>query len=277
MSAPIRTALRRIVAEHPSVHVLGESLELSPATTGLMGAVPERVHLLPAADATLVGTAVGMALTGAQPIVELAGGPALWGALQQLGQEAVGLTGPEYAVSVVVRVPLAPGETAPLALLAGITGLTVAVAGSAEDAAELLEAALSVRGPVVILEPAEAMMRSGSPSSTPMGTARKLGEGDHVSLLALGAGVGAALDAAAVLADSGVSADVLDLRTLSPLDVETVGNSIRHTGRAIFVGTPLAAVASAIDTAFLRLESPPVAVGPDVHGIVSAAHASISF
>jgi pyruvate dehydrogenase E1 component beta subunit len=277
MSAPVRTALRRIMAEHPSVHVLGESLELSPATTGLMATDPERVHLLPAADATLVGTAVGMALTGAQPIVELAGGPALWGALQQLGQEAVGLTGPEYAVSVIVRVPLAPGDTAPLALLAGVDGLTVAAAGSAEDAADLLEAALSVRGPVVILEPAEAMMRSGTPSGTPLGTAHTLHDGDHVSLLALGAGVGAALDAAVVLADHGISAAVVDLRTLSPLDIDTVGASIRHTGRAVFVGTTSAPMAPAIDTAFLRLESPPVAVAPDVQAIVSAAQAAVSF
>lgn len=277
MSAPIRTTLRRIVAEHPSVHVLGEALELSPVTTGLMGAHPERVHLLPAADATLVGTAVGMALTGAQPIVELSGGAALWGALQQLAQEAASLSGVEYAVPVVVRVPLVPGETAPLDLLASIDGLTVAVASSADDAAELLEAALSVRGPVVILEPAEAMNRRGGSGGLALGRAQALREGDHVSLLAIGAGVGAALAAAEQLSAQGISAAVVDLRTLSPLDHETVAASVRHTGRAVFVGTGAASLTAAIEGAFLRLESPPQAVASDVNAIVSAAHTAVSY
>ncbi|HCH64920.1 MAG: hypothetical protein CL927_06395 [Deltaproteobacteria bacterium] len=277
MSAPLRTTLRRIVAEHPSVHVLGEAIELSPVTTGLLGTYPDRVHLLPAADATLVGTAVGMALTGAKPIVALSGGPALWGALQQLGQEAASLTGAEYAVPVVVRVPLAPGEQAPLELLASIPGLTVAVAGSAEGAAELLEASLSVRGPVVLLEPAEAMGRKGSGSGVALGRAHKLRDGDHVSLLALGAGVGAAVQAADTLAAQGVSAEVVNLRTLSPLDHDTVGASIRHTGRAVIVGTSLAPLTAAIEAAFLRLESPPRAVKSNVEAIVSAAQSAITY
>ena len=277
MSAPVRNTLRRIVAEHPSIHVLGEAVELSPATTGLLGLHPDRVHLLPAADATLVGTAVGMALTGAQPIVELAGGASVWGALQQLGQEAASLTGAEYAVPVVVRIPLAPGEDAPFDLLAAVQGLTVAVASSAEAAAELLDAALSVRGPVVILEPASAMARTGSSARLPLGTAHTLQAGDHISLLALGAGVGAALDAADRLAEQGISAAVVDLRTVAPLDVETVGASIRHTGRALFVGSSAAAMIAAIEAAFLRLESPPMTVSPDSDAIVAAALSSVSY
>jgi len=277
MSAPLRNTLRRIVAEHPAVHVLGESLELSPATSGLMGAHPDRVHLLPAADATLVGTAVGMALTGAQPIVELAGGPSLWGALQQLGQEAGALTGPEFAVSVVVRVPLAPGEQAPLDLLAAVPGLTVAAAASAEAAAELVEAALAARGPVVLLEPAESMARSAAATGGALGTAQVVRSGDHVSLVAFGAGVGAALDAADTLAADGISAEVVDLRTVAPLDVDTVGASIRHTGRPIFVGTSATTMVAAIQAGFLRLESPPTTVGASADAIVHAARQSLSY
>jgi len=277
MSAPVRNALRQIVANHPSVHVLGEALELSPATTGLMGSHPERVHLLPAADASLLGTAVGMALTGAKPIVELAGGPSLWGALQQLGQEAGALTSSEFAVSVVVRVPLAPGSSAPLALLAALPGVTVAAAASADAAAELLEAALDARGPVVLLEPAESMGRSGLTGGGSLGSAHTLRAGDHVSLLAFGAGVGAAMQAAGQLASEGISAEVIDLRTLSPLDVDTVGNSIRHTGRAIFVGTGGMVLSGAVQAAFLRLESPPAAVAPDAGDIVQAVQQSLRY
>jgi pyruvate dehydrogenase E1 component beta subunit len=277
MSAPLRNTLQRIVAEHTAVHVLGESLELSPATSGLMSAHPDRVHLLPAADATLLGTAVGMALTGAKPIVELAGGAALWGALQQLGQEASGLTSREYAVSVVVRVPLAPGEAAPLDTLAGIPDLTIAAASSAESAAELLQASLDARGPVVLLEPAEALARSAPDDGGPFGTAHTLRSGDHVSLLAFGAGVGAALDAADQLAAEGISAAVVDLRTIAPLDVDTVSASIRHTGRPVFVGTSATTMVAAIQAGFLRLESPPVAVEASVHAVVEAARSSLSY
>ncbi len=277
MSPALRDTLRRLVAQHPSIHVLGEAVELSPVTSGLMGVHPERVHLLPAADASLVGTAVGMALSGAHPIVELAAGPALWGALQQLGQEAASLTSREFSVSMVVRVPLAPGEAPPVDLLVGIPGLTVAAAGSATDAAELLEASLSVRGPVVLLEPAEATGHPGTAGGGPLGTARQLRSGDHVSLLAFGAGVAAATAAADTLAQQGVSSDLVDLRTVSPLDLDTVAASIRHTGRAIFVGASASTMVAAIQAAFLRLESPPAAVPADSDAVVQAALSALSY
>jgi pyruvate/2-oxoglutarate/acetoin dehydrogenase E1 component len=75
------------------VHLLGEALELSPATRGLLAVAPKQVHLLPAADATLIGLAVGLAMSGSRAVIELSGPAALWGILQQLGQEATLLSG----------------------------------------------------------------------------------------------------------------------------------------------------------------------------------------
>ena len=159
----------------------------------------------------------------------------------------------------------------------GMTALDLARENGQAVIAELLEAALAVRGPVVLLEPAEAMGRTGGSGGLALGRAHKLRDGDHVSLLALGAGVGVALQAADALSAQGVSADVLDLRTLSPLDHDAVGASIRHTGRAVFVGTAAAPLTTAIEAAFLRLESPPHVVDARVDAVVSAAQAAISY
>jgi pyruvate/2-oxoglutarate/acetoin dehydrogenase E1 component len=277
MSDTIRGTLRRALAEDPSVHLLGEAVELSRATRGLMALFADRVHLLPAADGALIGTAVGMALTGARPVVELAGGPALWGSLQQLGQEAASLSGGEFQAPVVVRVPLAPGESAPLDLLTAIPGLTLAAAASAAGAAELLSAAMQARGPVVILEPAEAMADRSAATAAELGQAVQLATGSHISLLAFGAGVGAALTAAEQLSQDGISADIIDLRYLSPLDVDTIAASVRKTGRAVVVGASERVLTQAILAAFLRLESPPATVGADPDVIVQVAHQSINY
>lgn len=277
MSVHVRGTLRSALADNSAVHVLGEALELSPTTRGLLAAHTDRVHLLPAADATLLGTAVGMALTGARPIVELAGGPSLWGALQQLGQEAAALSGGEFQAPVIVRVPLAPGEHVPLDLLTAIRGLTVTAASSGPAAAQLLSSALSARGPVVILEPVDALALDTDAPAAAIGEAVSLLDGDHVSLLAFGEGVPAALEAAEVLASEGISAAVVDLRSLAPLDVDTVGVSVTHTGRAVVVGASERVITQAIVAAFLRLESPPVSVAADVDAIVQAAHRSVHY
>jgi pyruvate/2-oxoglutarate/acetoin dehydrogenase E1 component len=264
-----RSVLSSALSGGARVRVLGEAVELSPATTGLLAAHPERVHLLPAADASLVGLAVGMALAGDRPVVELAGPEAMPAAFAQLAQEAAPVAG-EFQAPVVVRVPVAPGADAGLGALLAVPGLQVAVASSPAEAGQLLEAALQASGPVVLVEPAAAL--ASGPQALdplPLGAARVLREGDDVSLLAVGDGVPAALEAAGHLAAAGVSAGVVDLRSLSPLDLETVGAQVRHTGRPVLVGVPAAAMPGVVHSAFLRLESPPELVAAD--GDIGAA------
>ena len=154
---PLRSRVGSLLAENDRVHLLGEALELSPATQGLIADHPDRVHLLPAADATLLGVAVGMALGGACPIVELSDAEALWGALQQLGQEGRLLCGGEFSASMVVRVPIGPAGFDPTRLLGSVPGLTVVCASSATEAAQLLAEAAKHSGPVVLLEPREVL------------------------------------------------------------------------------------------------------------------------
>jgi pyruvate/2-oxoglutarate/acetoin dehydrogenase E1 component len=241
-----------------------------------MAAHPDRVHLLPAADATLLGLAVGMALAGDRPVVELAGPEAIPGALQQLIQEAAGVTG-DYHAPVVVRVPVPPGRPSGVGSLLDVVGLSVAAASSPAEAGILLQAALQSEGPVVLLEPAGAV--AGGPTELrplPLGRARVLREGADATLLAWSDGVPAALRAAESLAADGVEVDVVDLRTLVPLDLETVSERVQRTGRFVLVGAPASVLAAIVQSAFLRLESPPEVISAH-GGVAEAVHRALDY
>lgn len=273
-AAPLRAALDAALRADPRVHLLGEALELRPATRGLRAAHPGRCHLLPMSDRLLIGVAIGMATAGARPIVELADGHALWGALAALGQEAAP-RGDELPAPVIVRVPWGE-EPLPLAALAAIPGLAVAAASCEEELPLLLSAALAHRGPTVLLERAGLPSR-GPLEALPLGAARLLRAGEHLSLLAFGDGVQVALLAAEALSAEGVSAAVLDLRSLRPLDASALQQTVLRTGRPLLVGAPRELLLDAALLGFLRLESPP-ALGPSaVAPLVAAARDSLSF
>jgi pyruvate/2-oxoglutarate/acetoin dehydrogenase E1 component len=258
----------------PNVVVLGEALELSPVTSGLLAAFPGRVHLLPAADASLVGVAVGMAMAGKRPVVELAESASVWGVLQQVGQEAASLKDRgEFRAPIVVRVPQAPGGWDPTALVENVPGLAIGVAGTPGDAAQLLAAAFEASDPVVLLESRVVLAERGeSAEAAGLGKARVLREGDHATVLALGDGVAAALRAAEAVAGEGISVEVIDLRWVRPLDVDAIGASVEKTGRAIVAGASAGALALAVQQAFLRLESPPALAAPeDLAGVIRSS------
>lgn len=283
----VRTVLSQGLAGNARLHLLGEALELSPATTGLMAEAPERVHLLPAADASLVGVAVGLALAGQAVVVELADTAAVWGALQQLAQEAGALAhAPDFRPTLVVRVPWSPGRPDPSAVLQALPGVRLAAAGQPGDAAELLAAALAQGGVTVILEPAALQQAHGvelAEAPRPLGRAALLREGAHATALAWGPGVAAALAAAEALEGEGISLEVVDLRSLRPLDSDTLAGRVRGTGRPVLVGAPRALLAEVVDQAFLRLESPPAAVAADAPSddvrddVVAAVRASVRY
>ena len=277
----IHSVLSEGLANNPRLHVVGEALELSQATAGLQALVPDRVHTLPSADATLVGVSLGLALAGNVVVVELADTAGVWGALQQLAQEAGSLVhATEFRPTLVVRVPWTPGRPDPSALLHGLPGLRLAAAGQSSDAAELLAAALASPGITVILDPAQASAAHGAELASqarPLGTAAHLRAGSHVTALAWGPGVAAALTAAEHLANEGIELDVVDLRSLAPLDVDLVGERVRATGRPLLVGAPRSVLADVVDQAFLRLESPPAVTAADAAAVVTAARASVNF
>ncbi len=273
----IEATLTEAMAANDAVHILGESLPLSPASSRLLEQYPDRCHILPAADATLIGLAIGMAISGKTPVVELSGTEALWGALQQLGQEASNLSG-EFASTIVVRVPISADSYNPAALLEGLNGVAVASPSNPADAGVLVKAALAHRGVTVLLEPVSVLCAEGGVAGPPtLGTAHLVSEGDHITLLSWGDGVDAASKAARVLSSDGISAEVLDLRSLCPLDTNTIGESVSKTGRVLVVGASNAVLAASIDASFLRLESPPADAGISVSVIASKARAAVHY
>jgi pyruvate dehydrogenase E1 component beta subunit len=271
----IGSVLAKEMASNSAVHLLGEALPLSGAAAPLLSAHPERCHLLPAADATLVGVAIGLALAGCKPVVELSGTEALWGALQQLGQEAAALSG-EFRSTLVLRVPLTPDSPNPAAILQGLNHINVASPSSAADAAALLSAALADGGVTVLLEPIVVLAESGGAAGDPrLGRARVVDAGDHVTIAAWGPGVEAATKAASTLFSEGISAEIIDLRSLAPLDTETLSASVNKTGRLVLVDGGAEMLQLATEASFTRLESPPALATTST--ITSTARAAVLY
>ncbi len=271
----ISNALRDAMTASDAVHLIGESLPISPACGPLLLDFPDRCHLLPAADSTLVGVAIGLAIAGKTPVVELSGPAALWGALQQLGQETESLIG-EFGVTMILRVQIGPEDKIPSVFLEGLSNVQIASPSEPADAGALLNSALQKSGITVLLEPATVLASSGGVAGDGMNS-RRVEEGDHITLLAWGNGVQSAQNAAKTLRKEAIGADIIDLRCLAPLDLNTIAQSVNKTGRVILIGGSDTLINHTITASFLRLESPPVQVEPDAAAIVSQARAAIQY
>ncbi len=276
----IRDAQDHLLSTDPRVVLLGESVGrlggIHGTSEGLLEAHgPDRVYDLPLSESGLVGYALGLAMAGRVPMVELSGPDRVPALLDQLASEAATLhkrTRGEFQASMIVRIPCGSGvgggpflEANPAGLLSNVEGLKVVSPSSAQDAAGLLLAAATASCPVVILEP-QRLYRDRSTwdlKATELAGARVVRDGDDCTLLAHGGGVSLALQAASQLWNQeSVDVEVVDLRSLSPLDVACVGASIEKTGHVVLAteGPGLEHLLGAVtDAAFLSLESPPQA------------------
>ncbi|HJN76164.1 MAG TPA: transketolase C-terminal domain-containing protein [Myxococcota bacterium] len=276
----IRETLRAAMAEDDRVLLLGESVGrlggLHGTTTGLAEEFPGRVVDTPLSEAGVVGLAVGLALGGKRPVVELTGG--LPRAFQQLVQEASAISAgsSEFTVPLVVRTPYgdlpgSPGEH-PESLVAGFDGLDVVAPSHAADAAAMLMEALESTRPTVVLEARSLYASSGSELQS---------KGEDISLFAYGGGIPVALAAAEELGSSGISAEVVDLRSLWPLELERLSASVRRTARVVLVSGSEAYAARALGVlcaeCFLYLESPPRRADVEITSIVEASVASVTY
>lgn len=287
-AAAIRGTLFAAMQDDERVILLGENVGraggIGGTSAGLLEAFgEERVLDLPVAERGTVGLAVGLALAGKRPVVELSSSSRLLAVLEPLAEAAA--LGGDFSAPVVVRLPIGheAGDRVdrPLADL-DIPGLRVVCASSAACAVALLKAALESDGPTVILEP-RALYGSRRPSSEPAGFSSTVARpGEHVTLAAFGSAVGAALEAAAQLEAEGISAEVLDLVSLSPLDAEALGASVRRTGRLVAVHPAEPALAakiqrSATESAFLYLESPPASATATAEDAAQTARTSVFY
>jgi pyruvate dehydrogenase E1 component beta subunit len=269
-SAAIDRALATAMAEDPRVVVLGEDVRtLRREAYVRFGG--QRVLDSPISESALLGTALGAEMAGLRPVVEIMFVDFLGVALDQLLNHAAkvdAFSGGRWQAPMVVRAACGGGygdagqhEQALWGLLAGIPGLTVVVPSTPYDAAGLLLSAIEHPGPVVYLEhkllseqwldyvggtsrpgldldvpgagaAGEVALR---PASVPIGVAALRREGRDLVMVSLGVGVHRCLEAAEALAAQGVSAAVLDLRTVSPLDRTAVVDLARSTGRVLVV------------------------------------------
>ena len=246
-------------------------------TRGLVKRFPDRVLDTPISEMGLLGTAVGAALTGLRPVAELMFMDFIGVSLDPLLNQAAKL---RYMFGGKARVPLtvrtfcgagmqaaAQHSQALYWMTAGIPGLKTVIPSNAADAKGLLLAAIRCDDPVVFCEPKAIIMTPGEVPEgdyeVPIGKAAVAREGSDVSLVAFGATVPVALQAAERLAGEGVEAEVLDLRSLTPLDEEAILASLERTGSVVVVdeATPRCGIASDVaalcaERGFEALRSP---------------------
>jgi pyruvate dehydrogenase E1 component beta subunit len=210
----------------------------------------DRVIDTPLAESGIVGASVGMAAYGHRPVPEIQFSGFLYPGFDQLVSHAARLrtrSRGSFSVPMTLRAPYGGGIRAPEhhseskeAFYAHEPGLTVVIPSTPHDAKGLLASAVRSPDPVVFLEP-KRIYRAfredvpDDPYTVPIGEAAVRREGTDVSVFTYGAMTRPTLDAAEALAEEGVDAEVVDLRTISPLDRETAVDSFRKTGRAVVV------------------------------------------
>jgi acetoin:2,6-dichlorophenolindophenol oxidoreductase subunit beta len=232
-------------------------------TGGLQAKFPGRVLDTPISEAAIAGAAAGAAISGLRPVVEIMFADFLGIAMDQLMNQAAKfryMFGGKVDTPMVVRTAYGAGMSAAAqhsqatyALVAAIPGLKVAIPATPYDAKGLLIEAISLEDPVVFFEHKMSYddLKGDVPEerySIPFGEADVVREGDDVTVVAVGKMREVALDAAAALADDGVECDVIDPRTISPLDEDTIFDSVDKTGRLVVVdeGTPVCGTAADI-------------------------------
>lgn len=287
MVQAINDALASEMRRDASVLVLGEDVGkvggVFRVTAGLYEEFGEdRVIDTPLDEGGIIGTAIGMALNGLRPVPEIQFADFIFPAFDQIVSEAAKMrwrSGGEYSCPIVIRTPVGGGirgglyhSQSPEALFIHTAGLKVVCPSNPYDAKGLLLASIRDDDPVLFMEPkrvyrAVKMDVPKGDYEVPLGKAKVVREGTGVTIVSWGAMVYEALSAAAEVADEGVDCEVIDLRTLWPLDIDTVVTSVKKTGRLVVVheaprtcGFGAEVVQQVNERAFLHLEAPPARV-----------------
>jgi pyruvate/2-oxoglutarate/acetoin dehydrogenase E1 component len=249
----IRDALDEELARDESVIFFGEDVAAAggvfAVTTGLHEKYgPDRVFDTPISELAMTGAAFGAAVTGKRPVLEIMFGDFLALSMDSLINQATKywfLTGGRQSVPLVIRSVVGGGarfgaihSQMPVSWLMGVPGLKIVGPSTPADAKGLLKAAIRDDNPVVFFEhkrlyTVKGPVDGGEPA--PLGRAAVVREGEDVTLVSAMKGVHDSLAAADLLAAEGVSAEVIDLRTLRPLDTETVLRSVEKTNRIAVV------------------------------------------
>jgi len=246
-------AQREEMERDPSVFVMGEDVtwNIQGTTKGLVEQFgPERVRDTPISEAGFLGAGAGAAMVGMRPIVEILMAPFIYPAFDQLVSiiaKSTYLYGGQASLPLTIRLPLLYGggnaaqhSDRPWSTVMTIPGLKIAIPSSATDAKGLLKSAIRSNDPVLVFEDANCWssrgeVPDGNDFLIPLGQASVLRIGSDVTIVAIASTVRMALDAANLLAEEGIQAEVIDPRTIVPLDKETILDSVRKTGRLVAV------------------------------------------
>ncbi|OLS01505.1 alpha-ketoacid dehydrogenase subunit beta [Tissierella creatinophila] len=283
----VTQALENELAEDKTVVVYGEDVGVEGgvfrATAGLQEKFGEkRVFDSPLAESGIVGTAIGMAINGLKPVVELQFMGFSYPAFNQIVTHVARMRNRSrgrYHLPMVIRAPYGGGIRAlehhsesTEAMYAQIPGLKVVIPSTPYDAKGLLIAAIRDPDPVLFLEPKRIYraFRQDVPEESyelPIGKAKIVKEGEDVTIVAWGAMVRDTQAAIDMVKEKGIDPELIDLRTISPIDRETIVESVKKTGRIIIVheapktlglGAEIMAIVN--EKAFLYLEAPPTRV-----------------
>ena len=300
MAAALNAGLRRAMRADEKVLLMGEDIGrlggVFRVTDGLQAEFGHRrVVDTPLAEAGIVGTAIGLAMAGYRPVCEIQFDgfvfPAVNEIVTQLAKLGARLEG-AGRLPVVVRIPFGGGigavehhSESPEAIFAHTPGLRVVAPATPQDAWWMVQQAIASDDPVVFFEPKrrywdrgpvldaplpphEDGRRAPLPGAPPLHAARVVAPGDDVTVLAYGPTVKTALEAAVVAGGEGTSVEVVDLRSVSPLDMATVETSVRRTGRCVvvheaptFLGLGAELAARITERCFHHLEAPVLRVG----------------
>jgi pyruvate dehydrogenase E1 component beta subunit len=320
MVEAINLALKQEMEKDPRVLILGEDVGKNGGvfrvTQGLINVFGEdRVIDTPLSESAITGVAIGMAVYGLRPIAEIQFEGFVYAAMEQIANHAGRIRNRSrgrYHCPLVVRLPYGGGIRAPEhhsdsneAYFVHTPGIKVVVPSTPYEAKGLLISAIRDADPVIFMEPKKVYrsLREEVPHEEyliPIGEARIVVEGADITLITWGAMLQPTLQAAALMDQNGTKAEVIDLRTLSPMDTETIIESVKKTHRAVVVheapatcGVGAEIVARINEKALLYLEAPVARVTgfdtvmplpklekyylPNADRVIQAAHRTVSF
>ncbi len=318
----LNMGLRKAMEANPKVVIMGEDVGklggVFRVTDGLQKDFGEdRVMDTPLAESGIIGTAIGLAMRGYRPICEIQFDGFVFPAYDQIVNQLARIhyrSGGNVKMPVVVRIPFGGGigavehhSESPEALFAHIPGLKVVACSNAADAYTMIQQAVASDDPVVFFEPKRRYWEKADvDTDTPLAeavalhAARVVRPGRHLTLLGYGPVMKTCLDAAKVAADEGHEIEVIDVRSLSPVDWETLFDSVRRTGRcvvvheaAVFCGVGAELAARVTEKCFYSLQAPVLRVGgfstpyppsrmeefylPDLDRVLDAVDRSLAF
>jgi len=287
MVQAINDGLRLEMRRDPRVLIMGEDVGkvggVFRVTAGLYDEFgDDRVIDTPLSEGGIIGTAIGMALYGLVPVPEIQFSDFIFPAYDQIVSELAKFryrSGGQYPAKLVIRTPVGGGirgglyhSQSPESLFIHNAGLKVVCPSNPHDAKGLLLASIRDPDPVLFFEPkriyraAKGEVAEGD-YTVPLSQAAVVREGSQVTVIAWGAMLYEALEAANQAASQGIECEVIDLRTLWPLDIDTIVASVKKTGRVVVVheaprtcGFGSEIIALINEKAFLHLEAPPTRV-----------------